>query len=843
MNFRGHAITRSALERQALRSLKSSHSLSVSSALAPQVERYRGKSCTRFIRDRKGLAGDKLKNNNVNIKVNEKRVDISRNASESSAENGAPEIALAIDPKSTSIGLSENSICKGDVRRDCKVEKNVDDVKVVSSLKKNVSKHYKQDNHGEISNAGVNANNSNVSTKKGKPSVASVTSVAFRQSGSFSDIEVCSVSSISHSSSCSDPHSFEQLTYPQSLGGIIIGDTSSNSKMSYITRQPASKSNSKRSNNESSAFSSVAGPVRKDCSSSNGEINNVALENTGSNGRCNREVLSTITSTAENTITSTTENTQTESTCQTSKCRLPRGEMDSPAEVDSRKDKGTRRMTFPGALPSLYHTRFAHEEVIEKLKALQVKQLESETMKVRSKKQTPVVKSTKSDAVPLGQKAHVATNPPPVVPPVQHKVQQVATVVPSPSIILTAKKVKVQHKEIRQHYNGHQQHSQSRGPSPINSGSNSSSRGASPFIPVSLRLKCRYKNDTRMMKIDSNCVTLGNLLSRVRKMFRGQSKPSLYWKDSYGDFITLYDQDDLDTYLEVVTELGQNSNRTSEIYVSFDKTFDSSCTRSLKSLQSMNSRSNSHSPNMLAPPNSSASIRLSPSFQQQQFQQESMRMSQSIQQQQQFQQESMRLSPSILHQLQKQQQLQQKEQKETVKDKQHCGRVSPPSAFTKVSGKVSSSSAQAQSVGPLPIIAEDCLTAAAAAVGRGALTPEPLRILAPIRSVVPMRNGSQHQIVRGAEIPQGRMINEVSQHTLMHHRTRPVHSSRFTDSRTLQHAQYFDGDVDIDALTHSCGFRSMQRNDPVRRCYISGHPSEFEMTGIPTQSSVQMQWR
>eukprot|EP00941_MAST-03F_sp_MAST-3F-sp1_P002601 g2601.t1 len=130
--------------------------------------------------------------------------------------------------------------------------------------------------------------------------------------------------------------------------------------------------------------------------------------------------------------------------------------------------------------------------------------------------------------------------------------------------------------------------SNSRGPSPTLP--TISSRGPSPLpqnviqtsshshlggLPV--RLKVRYEGDgqTRLIKVDALSERFSSLYSRIEEMFHQQIQNLLtsnytlhfYWKDNFGDSITLADQKDLDTYLELIAELGPFSGGHQKFYV------------------------------------------------------------------------------------------------------------------------------------------------------------------------------------------------------------------------------------------------------------------------------------
>jgi len=72
-----------------------------------------------------------------------------------------------------------------------------------------------------------------------------------------------------------------------------------------------------------------------------------------------------------------------------------------------------------------------------------------------------------------------------------------------------------------------------------------------PVISSSIRVKCRYGNDTRLLEITSN-ITFDELQRKVFEKF-GNNTLQLQYKDEDGDLVKMVSQGDLSLALKIST--------------------------------------------------------------------------------------------------------------------------------------------------------------------------------------------------------------------------------------------------------------------------------------------------
>eukprot|EP00941_MAST-03F_sp_MAST-3F-sp1_P003033 g3033.t1 len=430
------------------------------------------------------------------------------------------------------------------------------------------------------------------------------------------------------------------------------------------------------------------------------------------------------------TITSTTENTSTSSMTTPSVSALSGAALSRSSHLLRLAENANRRMTFPGA----FHT-VKSEDVVERLKVLQEATMtegtsipgapcEDECEDINMKRnEGSVAKQSQNQALGNGTNSQ-AHMPPPAS-------RQVVSRSTTPRVPGTDDQPSVR--------------CDSRNSVRCDSRNSGFSRGPSPFGSQRMRIKCRFDNDTRMIKVDPNAETFEMLISRVQKMYRGMLAPALFWKDSFGDYITIANTEDLETYFEEVQEQGPKM-RVPDILVMFDKDVKPNTPPLIPPLSSMAGATNN-----------TASMRLSPthgftSSMHNQMQNHPMQNHQmqhfSHNQQQHHHNHNMHhrvggssggsssnSGGSGVGGLESKRSLShpQFHPRATTSNATSTTsiRLSPPTAFKAVRPSSNPFDSSTDRASPLPVIADSCSTAAAAAKGRGALTPQPQRITAP----------------------------------------------------------------------------------------------------------------
>jgi len=80
---------------------------------------------------------------------------------------------------------------------------------------------------------------------------------------------------------------------------------------------------------------------------------------------------------------------------------------------------------------------------------------------------------------------------------------------------------------------------------------NAESTSTGPGLSASIRVKCRYGNDTRLLEITNN-ITFDELQRKVFEKF-GNNTLQLQYKDEDGDLVKMVSQGDLNLALKIST--------------------------------------------------------------------------------------------------------------------------------------------------------------------------------------------------------------------------------------------------------------------------------------------------